>query len=524
MPATRNRPTRGVIATPHALASSAGRRALEAGGSAVDAAVSAAAVLAVVYPHMCSIGGDLFALVREPSGRIFTVDASGAAAAGIDAAGQIDGASMPLTGPMTVTVPGSVSGWDALVALGGRRSFRDALASAAEVAAGGVPVSRSLAADLARHARSLATDPGMRDVFFRGGRPLSEGATLYQEALAASLSDLMGNGPAALYSGKLGERFVTGLRRLGSPLAPSDLSTHRADWVEPVVGRYGDWRILTSPPGSQGFVLLEVLAAADRLGLDLDPAGTAAPVLARLFVLTSRDRDRYLADPRRTVVPVERLLSDGHIDELTRLAGIGPVETSPGIPRSGGDTVAVVAADADGWAVSLIQSIFHSFGAGILEPATGIVCQNRGASFSLDPAHPNALAGGKRPAHTLMPVMATSTDGSLAVVAGTMGGLAQPQIHAQVLARLRAGTSPQDSVAAPRWVLGGADIGSPTDVLFAEASLDEGFERRMADTRMTLIRLPAGGDEVGHASVLRLDGDAMRGGVDPRSDGSVERT
>jgi gamma-glutamyltranspeptidase len=201
------------VATPHAEANEAGYRALREGGNAVDAAVAAAAALAVVYPHMCSIGGDLLALARNPSGEVTALNSSGAAPLGIDALGLVGGRqAMPLTGPLTVTVPGAVAGWDALLAWGGRRSLAQALEAAIVLADKGVPSPRSLAADLATHAHALVADDGMSGVLFAGGRPLGEGELLRQPALATSLVILARDGSAAMYGGELGARLAGGLR------------------------------------------------------------------------------------------------------------------------------------------------------------------------------------------------------------------------------------------------------------------------------------------------------------------------
>lgn len=518
------------MASPHEAATAAGGRAVEAGGNALDAALTASAVLSVVYPHMCSPGGDLFALVREPDGRVTVINSSGAAPARADPeALRRAGSQMPVAGPHTITVPGVVAGWAALADMGARRGLAAALRPAIELARAGVPVSRSLAASLARVGDLLAEDPGMAEVFRPGGRLLELGDPLRQPALAVSLEVLAERGPAALYGGDLGDRLVRGLGQLGSPLSLEDLASHRVERRPPLTGRYRDVEVLTAPPNSQGFVLLEILAAAERLGGEeggeaLDPLGPEAPVLAEVFRLASVDRDRLLADPRRVPVPIEEVLTAAHIEELCARA-----RASLGAPRPSGsrrdpprgDTAAVVVADSDGWAASVIQSIFHEFGAGILEPTTGIICHNRGSLFSLDPRSPNVLEGGKRPAHTLMPVL-VSRRGELAAVAGTMGARAQPQILAQVLIRLLAlGWEPAAAVDAARWIVGGQETGGSPDEVLIEGRAAAALGPRFRAAGFSVTPLPDRDEEVGHAQLIRVQGGSLEAATDPRADGAA---
>jgi gamma-glutamyltranspeptidase len=412
------------IATPHARATVDGMAAFRAGGTAVDAALAASATLAVAYPHMTGIGGDLFALVGRPDGTFVSVNGSGAAPAIDPAVLRWDGGEMPLTGPLTITVPGAVAAWETLARLGGKLGLADAIEPAIRHARDGVEVPRSLATAIANHEEALRGDAGCEETFLPQGQPLREGEILQQPALARSLEIVAGEGASALYGGDLGLRLVQGLARMGSPLTLGDLAAHRTDVGAPLVGSFGEREALTCPPNSQGFVLLEILAAWERLNLDLDPLGPSAAVLAGLFGAASMDRDRFLADPRRADVPVDDLLAEPHLEELCR-AVLKEPERPQGIVRrhvihGSGDTVAIVAADAEGWTVSMLQSLFHSFGSGILEPATGILCHNRGSLFSLDPRSPNVIEGGKRPAHTLMPAMVTRA-GAVEAVVGTMG-------------------------------------------------------------------------------------------------------
>jgi oxamate amidohydrolase len=525
---------RFAVATPHHLATEAGVEALGSGGTAVDAALAACAVLSVVYPHMCGIGGDLFALVHRPNGDVVALNGSGAAARGLDpdhVRRMSEG--MPQHGPLTITVPGAVAGWETLLSLGAVLPLARALEPAIRHASEGVPVSRSLAASLAEPA--VAADQGLGGVFFPGGRALRPGDIFGQPALAETLRALAAKGAAVLYAGTVGERLVEGLAERGCYLTLEDLERHRTELTAPLMGRLGEREVLTSPPNSQGFVLLQILEAAaghgdGRRGTgahgldDLDPFGPGAPGLAALFAATSRDRDRHLADPRRASVPVEELLTADRIAALRReafTAAGGPPVHRLREGRHLGDTIAVVAADAAGHAVSAIQSLYGGFGSRILEPSTGIVAHNRGALFSLDRASPNVLEGGKRPAHTLMPVM-VRRNGRLEVVAGTMGGKAQPQIHAQVLYHLLGRRlAPEAAVAEPRWIVETDEPSGSDSVVLMEGRISRGLADRFRAAGLPVRTLADRDEEVGHAQLIRRTDDGFHAGSDPRADGSA---
>jgi gamma-glutamyltranspeptidase/glutathione hydrolase len=386
---------------------------------------------------------------------------------------------MPLYGPATVTVPGLVAGWHALWSLGAARPWAEAFAAAVAQAEDGVTVPPSLAAAFAEELPRLAADPGLSALFLRAdGTAPRAGDHLRQPALAATLRRLAADGPDAFYRGPVGASLVACLQAHGSPMTEEDLDAFSPEHAEPLRERIGDDEILTAPPNSQGFLLPRILRAAG----DRDPLGPDAGDLAAVFDDAAAARARALGDPR-------------------------------GAPRATGDTVAVVAVDSDGCAVSLIQSLFHAFGAGIADPATGIVLHNRGAYFSLDPASPNLLAGGKRPAHTLMPA-AVMREGRLTTVLGTMGGSAQPQILAQVLLRLARGAPPQAALDAPRWIL--------SDALYVEAGVPAPARAALARTGRPLHLLPDRDSEVGHTQLVAVAPDgSLSAASDPRSEGGA---
>ncbi len=510
---------RYAIATPHRAATDAGVAAFEDGGNAVDAALAAAITLAVVYPHMCGVGGDLFALVQTLNGQTVALNASGAAPRPIDV-GAIRGVgdTMPEHGPLTITVPGAVSGWAALVKLGADLGFERAFARAIAHAQGGVPVAPSLASSLAREPARLFADAGMREVFGRDGRPLVEGDTVRQPALAATLEALAREGPSALYGGEVGARLVAGLRAVGSPMSLPDLAAHGPELDSPIAARYRDLHVSVVPPNSQGFALLEMLLAAERLEIDPDPLGAGAALLAVVFAAASADRDRHNADPRFARVPVGTLLDEGHIAAICDEVRAGPVHIAR--PQAG-DTIALVTADGEGRAVSLIQSLSSGFGSGILDPSTGIICHNRGAAFSLDPESPNVLAGGKRPAHTLMPVL-VHREGRLAAAMGSMGGGGQPQINFQNLVRVfDLGMDPEATLAAPRWLVGGMEL-HPGRLVELEARVPLEVRTSLEAAGFDLTVLNELDEGVGHAQLVRVGEDGtLDAATDPRADGEA---
>lgn len=502
---------RYAIACPHAAATEAGRAAFEAGGNAVDAALAAACMLAVVYPHMCALGGDVMALVHD--GAAHAVNASGRAAGAVEPA---DGTPRPARWVGAITVPGAAAAWQAMADRWGSRPLAAALGPAAELAERGIPVAPSLARALAFEPGLLAADAGMGGVFAPGGMMLREGDPLVQPTLAATLRRLAIQGVDDLYRGETGARLLAGLSTLGCPLAPSDLAAHRVDVEPPLSHRVGADEVLTMGANSQGFSLPQILSAVTHLELE-DPLGAGAPVLAGVFRESARDRERYLADPAWMPDPVDALLTPEHVAALADRARTPVAPAGPPAAPARGDTVALVAADAE-LSVSMIQSVFYAFGAGVLEPDTGILCHNRGAGFSDDPRSPNARGPGKRPMHTLMPVTVTR-DGVPVWVPGTMGGRAQPQIHAQLLLRRLAGAGAAEAVAGPRFVVGELEIGGG-DVTVEEdfTAAREGF----AAAGVEPVVIPRRSEATGHAHAIVRDGAGpLEAASDPRSDGAA---
>jgi len=477
------------IAAPHTAGVDAARAVVERGGNALDAALAAAAALTVVYPHQCSVGGDLVALVRAPGGPTRAVLSIGAAARALDVAAlRAAGERMPPGGPLTVTVPGVVAGWAALHGLGARLGLDALLAPAVSLAERGTAVSPGLARAVAARVDVVRADPGLAALLLDGDQPR---AVLHQPALAATLTAI-GNDWRSFYTGPIGP----GLARLGSPLTAADLADHEAELAEPLSrrARGASWSV--APPPTQGASLLAVLTSA------------GSPLVAARRA--EQRRDALLGDPRCGPVDLEALLgSDGDVAAL-----------APG-PKPAGDTVAVTAVGADGTAVALIQSVFQSFGAGLLEPDTGVVLHNRGSAFSLDPAHPGVARPGARPPHTLCPALAESDAGVLAL--GCQGGRAQAWILSQVAADLRGGADPDAVLARPRWVIGSRDLGHPVPTLVLEPGVPGAaeLERTAGELGLAVVHEPGLHDDAGHVQAARLARGRLTAASDVRADGEA---
>lgn len=513
----------GVIATPHVLATRAGLEAYAAGGNAIDAALAAAAVLTVVYPHQCALGGDLFALVALPDGQCRSVNGSGAAPAGMRIEElRTQHEDMPDSGPIPITVPGIVHGWQAIHGLGASLSFARLLAPAIAAARDGVPVSGSLERGIQHRLAVVARDPGLSARFLADGKPLRRGMSLRQPELSVTLERLADAGPADFYSGSLAAMLVGGLRRLGSVLSESDLAGHRTQLEAPLTLALGEFELQTSPPNSQGFVLLEALAALQAVGESWETMTPGSRQLLLALLTAIADRDRYLGDPRRAPVPLDRLMQASALRERLRALERGATSGSPGKPPAHGDTVAVCALDGNGTAVSLIQSVFQLFGCGILEPRTGVIFHNRGRGFSLRRGAANELLPGTRPAHTLMPLIVRRA-GRVRAALGCMGGRAQPQILAQLLpAALKEREPLAAALRRPRWVVGGRDIDCARPTVAIEADAPAEWDESLRAAGYDLKRIPALNELVGHAQAVRLRDDGrLEGASDPRSDGEA---
>ncbi len=539
---------RGAVVAPHHLATAAGLEILRRGGHAVDAAIATNAVLGVVVPNGCGIGGDAFWLIWDATTSTqFALNGSGRAPRGADAASlRARGlTSVPVRGGLPITVPGAVRSWADAHQRFGRLTRAEILAPAIDLAREGFAAWPEFAAAVEGVApdvaAALGADAGFFAVYRPHGRPWNLGERVRLPALAATLEHLAADGFEAFYEGDLAAQQATTLRATGSAIDARDLADHRSTWTDPIETSYRGVRVTTHPPNSSGIVALEILNILERFEApppaSFGPAGVADVGWIHLGIEASKlamaDRDAHLADPDHHAVPLERLLSREHAAERAatidpRRASRPPAATNP----RGGGTVYLATVDDAGNAVSLIESNWRGFGSGVVDPVTGIHYHNRGNYFSLREGHPNELAPAKRPLHTLLPGMLFRDEPSSGhptpwIVAGSMGGDAQPQVHAQMVSALVDGAvDVAVAVGAPRWFVEPAEsYAPPVDVLieprFAPGILED------LESMGHPVRPAAPFDgALGHAHAIELVGGgpaaadgSLAAATDPRSAG-----
>lgn len=509
-----------MVASPEYLATGAGLNVLRQGGSAVDAAIATNATLAVVAPYKCGMGGDLFALLYTAADQKL-VGLNGSGRAPAEASPQrvrelAGGERMPQRGPLTVTVPGCVEAWGRLHKRYGRLPLRALLADAITYAAVGFPVTREFSLAITRSEPFLNPETPACETFLPDGSPPREGEVLRQPRLARTLEAIAQQGPDAFYRGELGQEVVRSLRAVGGLLSAQDLAEHTSSWVEPLSTRYRDVVVYELPPNSQGMVALMMLTMLRYLPAGPLRAGGAGylHLLAEVARLAYADRESYLTDPDHMSIDPHSLLSDEY--GRRGAARVRDEVASAALDGSPGDTAYLCTADADGNLVSLIESNYLGIGSGIMAGETGIMLQNRGASFSLDPQHANVIAPRKRTMHTLMPAMAFK-DGKPWLVFGTMGGSAQAQIHVQLLTRLLdQGLELDEALAAPRFdaAVDSDDRGRPLLQVEAGFPLEVLEELRRRGHTVTTIE-PA---IIGHAHAIEILANGVYcGAADPRT-------
>ena len=496
---------KGVVAASHQLASEAGAEMLREGGNAIDAAITANAVMCVVYPHMTSIGGDLYALVW-PAGASTPIGIQGSGRSGegasIEAMRERGFDSMPVRGATTVTVPGTVQAWGRLLERFGTVGMGRVLGPAAAIARDGFIVGENLSHQLHADHPWLSQEPEARRVL----PPLMPDMKLRQPELATTLELIGRNGFGGFYFGELGRTIAEAVQRRDGFLTSADLASHRGDWIEPLAMSYRDLTIYQLPPPTQGLVAMAMLARLSRVpSAELTAGPALARRLANLRDVTYGLRSRYLSDPDFVRVPIGPFLDPDFV-------AAPPAEVLPD-----GDTIYLCAADEAGNMVSLIQSIAFDFGSGVIVEGTGILLQNRGCYFSLDPAHVNRLEPRKRTMHTLIPAMAARAGRPYAAF-GNMAGEGQPQIQVQVAMNLfDRGLDPAEAVAAPR-----IRVNPAGDPLWVEADYPGAADLNRAQSPRVEL-LPSRDQRMGHAQALLVDGpEAWRAGADPRADGSAE--
>jgi len=516
----------GIVATEHPLASQAGAMILARGGSAVDAAVAANAVMGLVAPMSNGIGGDLFAIVFDhSSGKLLGLNASGWAPSGLTAEllRRNGHTTMPQRGIHAVTVPGAVAGWDQLLARFGRIKREEVLAPAIHYAREGFPVTEWVSALWFANRAFIEDDKNAVGTYLPDGHPLGVGEVFRNPDLASSYAEIAAHGAEVFYKGELARRIVECSQRHGGTMSLADLSEYKPEWVEPISTEYRGWRVFELPPNGQGVAALGMLNLME--GFPLADFGhnsaRALHVMIEAKKLAYADLLRYVADPRFAKVPAEGILSKSYASE--RRKAIDPSHANcqalPGKPpETGSDTIYLSVVDREGNMVSLIQSNYDAFGSGLVPDRSGFVLHNRGGLFSLEASHPNVLAGRKRPLHTIIP--AFMSRGDVRIAFGIMGGWNQSQAHAQFVSNVvDHGLNIQAALESPRF----------TKITF------EGCDVQLEDRIPKAVRdaLHGMGHEIvarGHYSsrmgggqaVLRdFSGGINYGASDPRKDGAA---
>jgi gamma-glutamyltranspeptidase/glutathione hydrolase len=510
----------GLVATSQPLAAMAGLQALMKGGNAADAAVTVAAMLNVVEPMSTGIGGDCFAMVYEADTREVTaLNGSGRAPAAfsLEEAQRLGLESIPLAGPLPVTVPGTVSGWAALLERFGSMSLADCLAPAIATAEAGFPVSERISAGWQSWSDELSKDEEAARVYL----PAPKVGELHRQPdLAGTLRTIAEGGTEAFYHGPLAVKIANCVQSKGGYLTAVDLMAHSATWEKPIRTEYRDVEMLEHPPNGQGLAALIALNIVE--GYDLGGMEYFDPARWHLMIEAMRlgmaDAGRYVADPAEVRIPLAQLLSKyyaaGHRERIQPDRAMELA--TPGLAEHR-DTVYLTVADGQGNAVSFINSLYYGFGSGIVVPGTGICLQNRGACFSLEPGHLNALDGGKRPYHTIIPAMALR-QGKLWLSFGVMGGFMQPQGHLQTLVNMvDYGMDPQAALDAPRFRVDekgstrvAIETGVPVETREALAAMGH-------DVRSQTLFAPG----FGGGQIIAVDPETgvLWGGSEPRNDG-----
>jgi gamma-glutamyltranspeptidase/glutathione hydrolase len=516
-----------MVVAPHHLAGQAGLAVLREGGNAIEAMVAAAATVAVVYPHMNSIGGDGFWLVVEPGRAPVGIDACGSAGSALDASlyRRYGHDVIPPRGPLAAnTVAGTVSGWQMALEIGrrwgGRLPLPRLLQDAIYYARAGVPVTESQHRFTAAKLPELADVAGFAEQFLVAGGPPSTGSLFRQPALAGTLERLAGAGLGDFYRGEVGAAIAEELGRLGSPVTGADLASHHADETAPLRVPLRCGTVYNLPPPTQGLASLIILGVFDRLGCQ---EAEGFPHLHGLVEATKqafRIRDAVVTDPAYMQEDPAGYLTEAALAEMA--ARIDPERAAPWPHSSpGGDTVWLGAMDGEGRAVSFIQSIYWEFGSGVVLRDTGILWQNRGTSFSLLDGARNALRPRRKPFHTLNPALAQLADGRI-MVYGSMGGEGQPQTQAAVFSRYALfGQQLQAAVTAPRWLLG-RTWGSMSTNLKLESRFNPRLVEALRRAGHDVEVVAPFSDIMGHAGgIVRHPLGVLEGAADPRGDGVV---
>lgn len=516
---------RGMVVTPHHLATQSAMSILRDGGTAIEAAVAAAATLAVVYPHMNSIGGDSFWLIIPPHEDPLVIEACGVAGSLANLEFYTGLAEIPIRGPKAAnTVAGTVGGWqealDYVSECGyQRKSISKLLADAIYYAEHGFPISTSQEADLKEVSNEGWLSREFKKCFLPNDIMPKAGDIFCQKELAGTLKHLAENGLNSFYRGKLAKQIVKDMIQIGMPVTEEDLANYTPIRKQPLRILHKHGELFNVPPPTQGLVSLSILGILDKLNIDGKNEGEFIHTTVEATKQAFDMRDEYITDPACMKVDPNFLLSDKVISAMTN-----NIDTKASHLRNGvgpGDTIWLGVMDVKGFSVSFIQSTYHSFGSGVVLPETGILWHNRGVSFALAKEHIRSLKPGKKPFHTLNPAAARLNDGRV-IIYGTRGGDGQPQTQAAIFHRYVIQNLPlQKSVSDPRWLYGNIS-GKNDDILKLEDRFDEKTIKYLTDRGHKVAILRSYSATVGHAGMLvRHSNGVMEGAYDPRGNGSA---
>jgi gamma-glutamyltranspeptidase len=528
----QNRPVtmapHGLVASPHYLASQAGVDILKKGGTAVDAAIATNAVLNVVYPHMCGIGGDAFWLIFDSASKdLAFLNASGRSpyVATIDYFQRAGMNSIPLRGLLPVTVPGAVDGWFEAHGRFGKLSMPAILQPAIRYGRNGYPVTPILSFQIHEAALDLSRFPTSKNLFLPGAKIPRPGDILTNPNLAKSLEKIAREGRDEFYRGEIAREIVKFSRENGGLLSERDFQETKSTWGKPVSTTYREYSIFETAPNSQGLAALMILNLLEDC--DLSSLGYQSPDHLHLMIEAKKvafaDRNRYISDPEMGKIPVEELLSKDYAakrrSSIRQDRAADPSAISPG--SFGKDTIYLCVVDEAGNAVSLIQSLYFSFGSAAVAGETGVVLQNRGAYFSLDPNHVNCLQPHKRTFHTLMASM-TFRGEKPCMVFGTSGADGQPQTHVQVMTSVfDFGLDIQSAIEAPRWLSGRYLANQSEGALTVEGRFSSSVieELRKRGHQVKAVENWSSVMGSAHGIIIHPENGLRMGGSDPRSDG-----
>tara|TARA_A200000113_G_scaffold54818_1_gene45781 strand:- start:71 stop:1705 length:1635 start_codon:yes stop_codon:yes gene_type:complete len=518
----------GMAATSHPLATQTAIDVLRQGGNAIDAAIAANAVLGLVEPTGCGIGGDLFAIVWDAETKqLYGLNSSGPSpqAMTIDFVKEQGLEKIPAYGPLPVTVPGAVAGWTALHKKFGRKNFKNLFSSAINYAENGFPVTELIAYYLDGSSKRFKDYPNFAEVWMKNGVTPKKGEVFKNAALANTYKQIANTYGEAFYKGDIAENMATFIQEQGGLLSVEDLANFTPEWIDPVSTNYRGFDVWELPPNGQGIAALQILNILENFeisSMELDSA-EYVHLFTEAKKLAFEDRAYYYADPHFADIPTSTLISKPYAQERLKLIDLNKAKDSYNAGLENGDTIYLTVADKDGNMVSLIQSNYRGMGSGMVPKGVGFMLQDRGEMFSLDPNHKNSLVGGKRPFHTIIPAFITKNDEPF-ISFGLMGGAMQPQGHAQIVINLiDFGMNLQEAGDAPR--IRHAGSSQPTGEIMLDGgyiSLENGFSQSTKDQLLKMgHKLKYDKGSFGGYQAIMLKDGVYFGASESRKDGQA---